>query len=274
VIATTTSNRYGFALQVCLFCVLVASVWWLLLPEPQFAWAYYLRLCVLCLSTSLACGFWLADWRGPRLIKYGAFAACLATTLLASIASARNFDAAGRILERAQVRNGRIVHAGIGLSYPLLANFAVDLTPTMTRSLSRRSDQARSRARLQLGEVANVCQMIEATSSKETGHGPAWIVLEVQRGRIANLNTLIRDVRREEAKWAELPNFTITRRTHLVRTAGFDSVEFEFVKEPQNLRARQVYLRTDVCVLHFLLNTEVESDLGRFDEFVNSIQLE
>src|SRR5262245_2645483 len=270
----TPGHRFDFALQVCLFWLLAALVWCLLAPEPQTAWGYRLRLVSLGLSASLCCGFWLAGWHSARLTKCGAMAACLLAMLSAGIDSTRKFDAAGQVLARARVQEGRIVHEGIGLSYRLLPNLQVDLAPTITRSLSRRTGRSDSPPRLRRGEVANVCQMIETASAKESGHGPAWIVLEVQRGRVANLNTFIRDVRREDAKWAALPNFTITRPTHLSRIAGIDMVEFEFVKEPQHLLSRQVYLRTETCVLHFLLNTETERDLPRFDEFLSSIRLE
>jgi len=269
---STGSAGTALALQLCLLLLLAALFWNLLGPEPQTAWTHRLRLAALILAACFSCGLWTVGWPRTLPFKLAIIAACLAATLSAGIASIRNFDAAGRILARAHAKQGRIVHDGIGLSYPLMPDFQFNLEPKITRSLSKRVG-TESFPRLQLGEVAVVCEMIESTSSKET-HGPAWIMLEVQRGRIADLNTFVRDVRREELKWAEFPNFEIIRPTHLARIAGIDMVEFEFVKEPQHLIARQVYLRTDTCVMHFLLNTEVESDRPRFDEFLNSIRLE
>jgi hypothetical protein len=121
--------------------------------------------------------------------------------------------------------------------------------------------------------MAVLSQMTEIPSQK-SGHRPAWIMLEVQRDRVANLNAFIRDVRGEELKWAEIPGITIARRTYYFENSGHDLVEFDFIKEPEHLFARQVFLRSGSCVLNFMLNTQQESDQARFDEFLKSIRIE
>jgi hypothetical protein len=267
------SHRFDLALQLCLLWLLAASVWCLLGPEPLTAFTHRLQLSLVGLAACLSAGFLIADIQAPSLIKWGAISACLVVTVAGSVQAARNYDAGAQILIPARVQQGRIVHHGIGLSYALPPSFQVNLEPTISLSRSRRAHSSKSPDRLRPGEVAVLCQMVESTSSKESSHGPAWIMLEVQKGTIANLSMLIREVRREQEKWAAMPGFQIVRTTHVSRIAGLDLVEFEFIKEPQHLSARQVYLWTGTWVLHFLLNTEVEGDRRRFDDFLNSIRV-
>jgi hypothetical protein len=99
------------------------------------------------------------------------------------------------------------------------------------------------------------------------------IVLEIQNNPFYDLAQLIRFARTNEEQLAQSPEVTIIQKTHAIKIAGLDMVEYKLLKKPRDIIARTVFLRAGMFLLNFMLLTENEADCALFDELLNSIRL-
>jgi len=260
------------AFQLSLMVMMAGLVWLVFGSEPQTAFENRLQLIVLGLGFSLSTGFWIAGSTcAPRIKTIGIFACSLAA-IAVGLNSAREFDAASHILDRALVKQGRIGHPAIGLSYAYPPGYRVNLQPFITQSSTPEANRLES-PRLRLGDQATLSRM-ERTQVQETGRLPSSIMLQVVSNSLPHSNALIRAIRQFETHCATLPDIQITQHTQRCRIAGMNMIEFSFFDKSQHLTGRHVYLQAGAFTLRFILVAANEADRAQFDEFLNSIRLE
>lgn len=262
-------------LNLSLTGLMAASLWQLLGPEPESTWIHRLQLAAVALGTIMSVAIWIATARWTLPIKSFAIGCSLFVAVFTAMISDRDFQASNRVLEPARFQQGRVVHAGLGLSYAAPPGFRFNLQPLITQNTGPSPYGSRlSPHRLRFGEMAILSRLAQDRQTVANGRTPASIILEVQRARTPDLNALILDVRRQEAKWSEFESIQIVKHTHCLTIGGIEFVEFDFLERPQRLLSRQVFLRTRTLVLNLMLNSEAKSDGAVFDQFLESIRFD
>ncbi len=278
-VATNRSNDVrGYwldvAIQMGFVWFLAASTWYVLGPDAQSISEHRQRLILVGLGYAMAVGLWIMGSRQSPITKMVWLSILFSIALLAGLNFAWEFEISARIMEPAQVKQGRVVHEGIGLSYAMLPDSRGDLLPVITRSYSPDTDKSKLPTRLQEGEMAILSQIMLTPKSPQPGRMPSSITVKAQHYWARNLNAFIRDIRQHEAKKLTIPNSRIIQQTHHSNIAGIDLVEFEYEIVPQHFFSRQVYLRAGPFMLNFMLDTVNEADRRLFDEFLKSIRLD
>ncbi len=263
----------GAVFQFSMVWLVLATTWQLLGPEPQNQVEHRLQLMMVGMAYIFATGLWIVGSSWSVKTKMISITVCLLITLTLAADSVRKFDGGALVMTPARIRDGRIVHDYLGLSYVKLPDWNVNLQPRITRSPNPPS-KGTSKLRLGYGEAATLCQLSQVLPTEKRNRTPTLIVLEVQRDPYRDLNHFINFVRTSEEKWAAEPDTKIVRHTRLISIAGIEMVEFEFLKEAKNLTARTVWLRKGIFALNFMCITPDAADLALFDEFLHTIQLD
>ena len=262
-------------MQICLAYVILASLWQLLGPEPESKAEYRTQTILVCFAYVVTAILWIGTSEYRFTAKFALISLSFIICLTFGVNSVREFDASFRVLEPARVRQGRIVHEAIGLSYSLLPNLNVQLQPTFKRDPAiRATSKQKTPSRLRLGDVAAFRHLLPISQNGNSDQSPTMIVLEIQNNPFYDIGHLTQFVRTNEEKMVKSAEMQIVKSTHQVRIANLDMVEYELVKKPRNILARTVYLRAGKFLLNFMLLTENESDCKLFDELLNSIRLQ
>jgi len=275
---STSSKVSGYtrdlAFHVSLSLFLVASCWQFFGSEPRSRTEFDLRIAALGIGYCLSLVLWFISSHWPTTIKVVGIIAGLLLAFTVARSLKKEFDSGFQVLNRASVKNGRVIHAGLGLSYSLPTQSRVNLQPLMLSRTSQASVNAKLPWRLGFGEMAILSRIEFAPGTSGPARGTSAIVFEVLRDRIRDLNSFIREVRVRELDLSREAHLQVVRHTFHRRLAGFDLVEFEYVEELAHRRGRQVYLQTGSYLLHFSFITHQDEDRWLFDEFLKSIRSE
>ena len=259
------------AFQFCLAWFLIALALHLLGPVPETKFAYYLQLTVLWFGYAFSIWFWTAR---SKTLPMAFIPVLLAFGFWAAVNSARTFDNSIQVLVPAKIRDGRVVHEGLGLSYALFPGCQVDLQPQVKRNQAQLArGKPTAPLRLQLEEIARLTRIVLAPRSPQNPDSMMVIQLDVVYDRPRGLNAFIRRVRDFEKSLVSRPKMRVIRPTHRSRIAGLDAVEFEYFNDQQKRIYRQVQLRMGQFILNFSLHFVEEADRPQVDEFLNSIRL-
>ena len=253
------------SLQIFLAVSVAAALWQMLGTEPQTLWECRVKWGLPGLAYLITVALWFKSSHQSRLIKPLVMFGSLLVMLMFGLMIENDFVASDHVLVPARLKEGRIVHDSLGLSYAMFPQFRVNPQPIVTRSSEAAGDKRQIQsARLGYGDLAVLIRIVINSSTPGAGGSPSTIILEVQRDSLQDLNALVLGVRRNEARWKEVPHVRIVQSTHRISRAGLDMVEFDFVEEPQNLVSRQVFLRSGSFILNFMLNVVNAGGLGLF----------
>ena|GEM_PF-6078347 len=259
------------AFQVCLAWFMMALTWHLLGPVPETKFDYFLQLAVLWLGYAFSIWLWILRSRRLPLV---CIPVLLTVGFVATVDSARTYDASFQVMIPAKVRDGRVIHDGIGLSYALFPGCQVDLQPQVKRNIALQANgNPTAPLRLHLEEVARLCRIVLAPRSQQNDDSSMVIQLDVVYDRPRGLSSFVRRVRDFERSLVSRPKMRVIRSTHRSRIAGLDTVEFEYFNDQQKRIYRQVQLRAGQFMLNFSLHYVDEADRPHVDEFLNSIRL-
>lgn len=274
--SNTASHRTaGLLFQLSLIWVVAASLWHLVLSNPDSRTAFQVEVVVFALGAVCSAAIWIfgSDLSvGGKSISLAAF--CFLVGAI-SIQSTSVHALRCRILEPARIQGDEIFHETLGLTYKVPANFRVNLFPLFTNTHRNSSSvEFIRRHGLEFGDTVILSRSIQMTSSQQSQPDQATIILEVQRNAIPDLNAFVLEVRRNEAKYSKIPNIQIIRSTHISHISGLEMVEFEFVEYPQELISRQVFLRNGPFIMNFMLNGHNDVDRALFETFLRSIRIQ
>lgn len=265
-------HRFELVFQISLLLLLASIVYYLLAPGATSVKEYFIRVFLIGVSSTFVLAFWLILSSWKSLNKWLVFGLCELAVLAVSGNMVRGFANDLHIVEPGRVHRGRIIHDALGLSYAVPPGGRINLLPVVMGNPKESNHQLKDRTILAFGEMAIISRIVVSRSTRD--RATTSIVIGVQYSPLADFNSLLLDVGRQEATWTANPNRKIVQKTHPVKTANIEAAEFEFVEEPQHLMSRQLYVRSGDYVLNFMLNTEDDADRSLFDKFLNSINLE
>lgn len=271
---------FPLALQIGLLWFALALLWFWLGPEPSDARSYCLRYFAVGSGCFLSLASWIISSGRSFALKVVAIISSLTAIALVGYVDCAAFDRTIRVLEPADVVQGRVFHRSLGVSYAPLPGSVVDLERIVAHTTGTRTNNNQSlpqEDRLRHGDVATVCRMTPATQTQEMNRVRWSIVLQIQRYRLPEFNAFIVNVRRMERNWTGIPNIKVIRSTHVVTFGGHDFAEFDLLDKSKGVVSRHVCLKRGDFLLDVIMNLGVESDerlFNDFDDFLNSFRIE
>ena len=150
-------------------------------------------LVVVGLGSTLVVGLWVVGPGSRRLtVKLASMIAFISLLLFLNVTAARRFDESFRVIQSAYVKNGRVIHEGIGLSYAVMPNARMTLRPIINRMAANvKNPASKLSPRLREGIVAILNQIILPSNSQTAGRNQLSINVGIQYSSTWDLSQLL-----------------------------------------------------------------------------------
>lgn len=265
---------FDFSTQASFLVFFLSTSWYMFGPEAATRAENLVQLIVIGVSFLTSAWMWLSATTVPRSYRLAILASSAVIVVLICLQLIAEYEESYRILKLARIENGRIVHDAMGLSYGLLSDWNPDLTVRMTMNAnSTKIPEGRLAERLACGQSAVIGREIHHSPDSKNGI-PSLITVEVEHDRSRVLNRFVRLVRSRELNLSTFPNIKLTQRTRDLQINGLHMVEYEFFEDRQKFYSRNVHLQAGKYILTFIMNSSVEADRERFDEFLRTIRVD
>lgn len=261
-------------LQLGLTLFVLSSFSLLLLPEGNSPWYHRVAYLGLFVGYSIVVLIGLMNQDCSKRIKRFVGVVLLTAPLPIVVHSLHERDMSFRLLEPARTEYRRIVHRGLGLSYPALSDWRYQFQPVLTRERTQVVKSAPLPSHLRYGDVVMLSQMVQQASISGERTSPTSISVFVQHNWGAGASAFVNAVRQFESRVENSGKNQIRKRTHSVHITGADALEFEYVQTSPAQISRQLFVRIGRFVVYFVMSTDNTADCQTFDEFTRSIRVD